>query len=192
MGTSSILDDYRLLANQWTGKLDHTLQQIEDERRALRDAKHERESAREAQKVIQTVAQAIQTEAHGQIAGIVTKCLRSVFDLPYKFEIEFARKRGRTEAILKFVRGETSIDPMTAAGGGVIDVASFALRVACLILARPARRRVIIMDENFKFLSEEYRPRACKMLETLAEELGIQFIQVTHSPELQAGKVIEI
>ncbi len=84
------------------------------------------------------------------------------------------------------------MDPTASVGGGVVDVASFALRLACLLLASPKRRRLLCLDEPFKHLSENYRPAVRELIEVLAREMDVQFIIVTHSNELKIGKVIEL
>jgi len=149
-------------------------------------------AATEAQEMAQAVAQAVQQQAHDQIAKVVSQCLTAVFDEPYTFHIIFERKRGRTEAQLVFDRDGMTLDPMTATGGGVVDVAAFALRLSCLILHKPPLRRILILDEPFKYVSEEYRPRVRELLETLSEEMGVQFLMVTHIQELKTGTVLEI
>jgi DNA repair exonuclease SbcCD ATPase subunit len=148
--------------------------------------------SQEAQGIIQAVAQQVQQAAHDRIASVVSRCLEAVFDEPYEFRIEFERKRGRTEARLEFVRNGTAMDPMTASGGGVVDVAAFALRISSLMLARPPLRRLVVLDEPFKFVSEEYRENVKELLEQLAEEMGIQFLMVTHIRELECGKVVRL
>lgn len=146
----------------------------------------------EAQQLTQQVAQLCQNHAHKQIAQIVSKALEAVFDSPYVFRIIFDRKRGKTEARLVFERDGLEVDPMHQAGGGVIDVAAFALRVAALILSRPKLRKVLVLDEPFKYVSKEYRPRVRQLLESLSKDLHIQIIMVTHDPMLQAGTVIDL
>ena len=149
-------------------------------------------ACQEAQKTCQAVAEYVQGAAHANIAKIVSRCLEAVFDEPYEFKVVFEQKRGRTEARLVFERDGLTVDPMTASGGGVVDVASFALRLACLMLARPAGRRVLIMDEPFRFVSADYRPRVRAMVTGLASEMGVQFIIVTHIDTLRIGEVVEI
>ena len=146
----------------------------------------------EARQILQTVSQVIQEEAHNRIAAVVSRCLETVFDDPYEFTINFEQKRGRTEAQLLFVKDEETLDPLTQSGGGVVDVAAFALRLACLVLSRPPVRRLLIMDEPFRFLSKDYRPAVRGLLNTLAKEMGVQFIIVTHDPEFQLGTVVEV
>ena len=163
-----------------------------DERAVRDNAWANHKYAKRAQEVTQQIAQHTQATAHANIAGTVSRCLAAVFDDPYEFTIDFERKRGRTEARLGLRRGGLCVDPLTAAGGGVIDVAAFALRLTALVLTHPQRRRLLILDEPFRFVSREYRPRISAMLNTLAEELGVQFIMVTHIPELVTGVVLEL
>lgn len=146
-------------------------------------------AAVEAQKIVQAIAEAIQQEAHGRIAGVVSRCLAAVFEDPYEFRIVFEQSRGRTEARLVFARDGVEVNPIDSSGGGVVDVAAFALRLSCLMLSRPARRRVVVMDEPFRFVSKAYRPAVAMLLMQLAKELQVQFIIVTHFPELAIGKV---
>jgi DNA repair exonuclease SbcCD ATPase subunit len=118
--------------------------------------------------------------------------LEAVFDEPYEFKMAFVEKRGRTEVELTFEKDGQVVDPLGASGGGVVDVASFALRVAAILLSGPKSRRLLVLDEPFKFLSKMYRPRIRQLLEELAKEMSMQIIMVTHIDELQTGKIVEI
>lgn len=188
----SLLNDWRTRVLR--AQADHAAAVVtwQTARDALNDVEVAYQDADEAQQYVQAVAETIQEEAHDRIAGVVTRCLAAVFEEPYQFKIKFERIRGRTEARLLFVRDGMEINPIDASGGGVIDVAAFALRVSCLMLARPAVRRVCVLDEPFKFVSADRRPAVRAVLEGLCRDLGIQFIMVTHMPELQCGKIIEL
>jgi DNA repair exonuclease SbcCD ATPase subunit len=177
---------------QLTYKLDRIETAAISEAAALKQAERTLERTQAAQEILQLVAQAVQQQAHEKLSAVVTKCLESVFDDPYEFKIEFERKRGRTEASLRFVRRELDADPLSSTGGGVVDVAAFALRVACLMLHRPRLSKVVILDEPFKFVSAQYREGVRSMLEELAGDLGIQIIMVSHIEELETGKIIEL
>lgn len=142
------------------------------------------------QQSCQIVASSIQTIAHQKIAGLVTKCLSTIFDDPYEFEILFEEKRGKTEARPIFKRrGEVIEEPLKGSGGGVVDVAAFALRLASIILSKPKPRKILILDEPFKFVSEKYRKNIAGLLNDLSNSYGIQIIMVTHINELKAGQV---
>jgi len=161
-------------------------------KRDTKKAKAHHENAVTAAGIIQNVAAEIQQSAHESVAAIVSRCLDAIFDEPYAFQIHFERKRNRTEARLTFERDGVEADPLTASGGGVVDVAAFALRLASLCLSRPAKRRVIVLDEPFKFLSVQYRPRIRELLEGLAKDLNVQFIMVTHLEDLEMGRVLDL
>jgi hypothetical protein len=193
------LSAYRRAAERAYRDYEHAARTAQAESRSLADARTAHETAVSAQTVAQTVAAAVQRTAHDRIASVVSRCLEAIFDDPYEFRIEFDRKRGRTEARLEFVRDDTPINPTEAAGGGVVDVACFALRTAALLLSRPAVRRLLVLDEPFRYVSRDYSPRVRDLVAALATDLGVQFIIVTHDPVLagrnvddQLGKVIRL
>lgn len=146
----------------------------------------------EAQQIIRSVAQQLQTQAHQKVAQVVSSCLRAVFNDPYEFKIHFDQKRGKTEARFTLERDGFEVDPLTASGGGVVDVAAFGLRLACLMLSKPRRRRLLILDEPFRMLSANYAQNAADMLEQMSAELGVQIIMVTHQDAYRIGNVVEI
>jgi DNA repair exonuclease SbcCD ATPase subunit len=165
---------------------------VRENRVAVAEAESHFSAAEESRQIIQGVGQRLQEMAHERIAGVVSKCLEVVFDEPYEFKIVFEKKRNQTEARLVFVRDGMEINPMDAAGGGVVDVAAFALRLACISLRRPKLRRFIVLDEPFRFCSVQFRPRIRLMLEQLSEQFNMQILMVTHAPELVVGKVVEL
>lgn len=147
---------------------------------------------REAQQIAQDVARRLQESCHEQIAGIVTRCLQSVFLDDYEFKIIFDKKRGKTEARFVFILDGEEVDPLRNSAGGEVDVASFALRLAALLLHKPPLRKLLVLDEPMKHLSREFRPNVASLLEELSRELGVQIILVTHAPEIEVGKVIKL
>jgi DNA repair exonuclease SbcCD ATPase subunit len=157
--------------------------------------KKEISCSEKAQAIIQKVAQETQEELEFHISDIVSMALSTVFDTPYKFRVEFVIKRNKTECDLVFEddKGE-KIDPMTASGGGVVDVVTLALRLALWTLQVPRSRNVIILDEPLKFLSKNLLPRAGELLQELSKRLNLQFIIVTHLSELTdcADKVFTV
>jgi DNA repair exonuclease SbcCD ATPase subunit len=163
------------------------------EKAALREGREQVAALTEAQTLVQEAAQAVQTTAHNRIASIVSRCLAELFEEPYTFRIAFTKERGKTSARLELERdGLVLTDPLAECGGGICDVASFALRVSCLLLSTPHRRRVLFLDEPLKHLSAEYRPIIRKVIEKLSKELSVQMIIVSHAHAFRMGKVIEL
>ena len=113
--------------------------------------------------------------------------------------MDFVLKRGKSEADISFVRGdeEEKIHPLSAAGGGAVDVAAFALRVSLWSLANPRTRNVLILDEPFKNINDSTRTmhtKAAEMIKMISDKLNLQIIIITLLPEIldTADKVFEI
>jgi predicted ATPase len=132
----------------------------------------------EAQAFLIKVAQDTQNQLRFHIQDIVQQALDLCFPGEYQFQVSFEVKRGVTTGELFFLKNGQPVNPMDAAGGGVVDVASFALRIAAWALSRD--RNVIVLDEPFRFLSKDLQPRAGQLMQALSEQLGLQIIMVTH------------
>ncbi len=167
------------------------------ESKALNEAREQLRASGTAQVIVQEVAQIIQQKAHDKIASAVTKCLEVVFNDPYEFHIRFNRKRGKTEAQLILRRdGVDRENPLSEVGGGVIDVASLALRLSCVMLSNPVRDRVLILDEPFRNVrGSANKQRLRGLLQSLADEMGFQFVLNVDAqayPEFVLGKTVEL
>jgi DNA repair exonuclease SbcCD ATPase subunit len=186
------LNDEREEVSEIARALAFAVKTQEDETSKLAEAVTKLHHVQQAQEILQLVSRAVQQRAHEKISEVVSRCLTAVFDEPYSFKINFEMKRGKTEAQLRFTRDGLDVDPMSASGGGVVDVAAFALRVACLVLHRPRLAQVVVLDEPFRFLSAQYRDNVRSMLEELSREMRIQIIMVTHIEEIATGKIIDL
>src|SRR5262249_23070754 len=132
-------------------------ERVTEEEGNLRRAQQGVTDATQAQSLVQAVAEAVQTAAHRQLDAVVTRSLKAVFGKDaYAFHIGFVKKRGRREAELTLAEGEHVLDkPLSQGAGGQCDVAAFALRCAQLLLERPARRRVLFLDQPFAHINGE-------------------------------------
>ena len=141
----------------------------------------------QAQAIIQLVAQKTQGELEYRLSEIVSLALAAVFEDPYKLKVNFVIQRGKTECVLLFEKNGETFDPLSSTGGGAVDIAAMALRVAIWSLTQPKTRNVLILDEPFRFLSKEYQIKASLMLKELSEKLSLQIIMVSHSESLIDG-----
>ena len=116
------------------------------------------------------------------MSSIVSSALVGIFPDPYEFVVRFVQKRNKTECLLLFRRDGEEFTPVDSSGGGALDIASFALRVAFWCIG--STRNSIILDEPFRFLSANLQSKAGELLKRLSKELNIQFIVVTHIKEL--------
>jgi DNA repair exonuclease SbcCD ATPase subunit len=149
------------------------------------------ENCQKARAIVQIVAEQTQKKIEFHISNLVSMALASVFPDPYEFALRFVQRRNKTEADLIFMKNGNEGDPIDISGGGALDVASFALRVAIWSI-RPTRN-TLMLDEPFKFVSRDLQPKCSNMIKYLSEKLKIQLIIVSHIPEIidRADKIFE-
>lgn len=169
-----------LEVNRLLGKRDHLQSAVEKADSERVGLKRDLVLAEEALSIAQRIGRETQNEVAVHIGDVVTDALQ-ILNEPYEFVIEFVEKRNKTEAVISFVRDGMKLDPIPSSGGGAVDVASFALRIA--LWAVSGGRPVMILDEPFRFLSAYLRPKAGELLQRLSETLGLQFIVVSHEHE---------
>jgi hypothetical protein len=177
------LNNLRSRLEQERGKLSQLLSDKYTTEDKLNSSLELRIDIEEAQLIIQTVSQGTQNQITEYISDLVSSALDAVFDNPYKLQLTFVQRRGKTEADLKFLRDGHELDPLEESGGGVINVASTALRVGLWSLTKSSRN-VLILDEPFHFLhSTEAHRKVSELLKSLSEELSLQIILVTGEVE---------
>lgn len=161
--------------------------EIKDMQRDLR--RHE-----QAREIVRNVGMKTQQQLQFHISDIVSLALDSVFDDPYELKVEFIQRRNKTECDLTFQRGGEQMDPLSASGGGAVDVASFALRIASWAMMNPRSRNVIVLDEPLRFLSEDHQEQASRIIKELSDRLKLQFLIITHEPLLgeYADRVFQV
>lgn len=152
----------------------------------LKKWKKEELSYEKALEIAKTVAETTQERLRIHLSGMVSSALQAVFKAPYEFHVDFTKRRNTVEVDFSLSKGKEldKIDILNASGGGVADVASFSLRVACLLLSTPKRRPFLAMDEPFRFVSEEYQARIGELIRELNKTLGIEFLIISHEKEL--------
>jgi len=132
-----------------------------------------------AKKILQEVALKTQQQLSYNVSDIVSMALETVFETPYELKLEFIERRNKTECDIYFVRDGLKIDPFSG-GGGAIDIAAFALRVALWSMQQPKPRPTLILDEPFKHLKgEDANRKVLEMVSKISKKLNIQIIMVS-------------
>lgn len=166
----------------------------EDAEKELKRAEKYYDSALKARSIIQIVAENTQKNIEYHVSNLVTMAMSSVFPDPYTFSLKFVQRRNKTEADLVFSKRDNDTDDiLNAGGGGVADVASFALKVSLWSIKRT--RPVFLLDESFKFLhNPTYQEKASEMIKEVSRKLNLQVIIVSDQQNIlkDADKVIEI
>lgn len=131
------------------------------------------------------VTKATQIQFKERVESLVTMALRSVYDRPLEFELQFLQKGNRFQCIPKVIEGDNEYEPEEQLGGGALDVISFAFRVVLWSLQSPRTRPTFVMDEPLRFLGEGVLlDRAGTMLREISHKLDFQIIIITHAPQL--------
>ena len=169
-------DNYKRYKSDYTDMLD-----------SLEIAKERVVTVNKARAYFQEIAETTQRDVADTLSVIITSAIKAVFDTDeYRCEIIFGTARNQSDAKLILVKGEEEIDePLDSISGGMIDVAAFAARVGFIFLK--GSRKVLIADEPFKGVSEDFKGRCPEMLRLLSEQLGMQFIIISHMKEMIDG-----
>ena len=186
------IQSYQQKIQRSKGKLDSLQSRKEKVSNDLQQLIVRQKALEEAQAFIQIVAQETQEQLKYNICDIVNLSLATCFPDEYVFDIDFKIERGRTSARLIFLKNGIEVDPIDASGGGVVDLASFALRLSAWSLGHTDN--VIILDEPFRFLSKDLQPRAGEIMSKLSKSLGLQMILVSHSNEIidNSDRIFEV
>ena len=92
-----------------------------------------------------------------------------------------------------FLNGGKEESPLEASSGGKLEIAAFALRLVCVLLSRPAKRRLLVLDEPFKSVhGEEYRERTRELVEEMAKKMGFQIVMATGLSWLKCGRIADV
>lgn len=151
---------------------------------SIKDSAASLKNHEEALEVIKQVGLKTQEKLQYHISDIATLALSAVFPEPYELSVDFVLRRNKIECDISFLRNGEKINPLTESGGGAVDVASFALRIASWSMKHPRTRPTIVLDEPMKNVSRNLQEKASQMIKEVSEKLGIQFIIVTHEPTL--------
>ncbi len=133
-------------------------------------------------RLLEAIATQGQELIRDRIDKPVTTALRTVYqDNSLAFETEVERSGDRMEVDFRFKKGDRTVTGpiLDSEGGGLIDVASFTLRL-CLFRLEGCKGP-LVLDEPFRHIDQQALPRATEFVNTVTTDMGIQVIVVTHS-----------
>jgi len=166
------------------------LEQQREDSKAMREHDQRRITTLEAAaELVQAATETRRQELKDRVESLVTRGLRAVFgrnDYEFAFDVSLSRSM---IGVVPVLRSEFEGDMIETAiteghGGGIADVVSFVLRVVVLSLTRPRLAPVMVLDESFRHVSPDCLRGVATLLRELNQSAGIQFILVTHKPEL--------
>jgi hypothetical protein len=136
----------------------------------------------EALEFLSAVGTKSQEDLKNFIEHTVSLALRAVFEKDYKFKLEFEVKYKQPTAEFFIINpaGKEISPKDEEGGGGVSDVVAFALRAIVWSLHNPRPRAFMVLDEPFKNIDANRRPKAAELLKQFVEMFDIQLLLVTH------------
>jgi DNA repair ATPase RecN len=182
---NNIVTRIKTIKNERQNKLEKLNKTIKQEKVNQKDAE-------DALVFVTKVFAEIRKELEIHLSGIVTNALNLVFPDKYRFNIEHVFKYNKTaiDMYLTDSDGNRLDDVLESVGGGVADVCSIALRLACIHLA--GLPKVIVLDEPFRAVSKDKHCLIAQMLKEFSKQLQVQWIIITHEMELLNENVIDL
>jgi len=162
-----------------------TIKRIQELELNYKVLKSRLEDLNESVSVINIVGVMANDDSKSIIEGIVTEALQLIYDESYSFIIDTRIQRDQPESYLSVKIGENEYSLRDEElGGGVIDVVSFTLRVTMWAISDPQVDDVLMLDEPLRNLDSERLTKMGVIIKKLSDSLGIQFLIVTHEPQL--------
>lgn len=118
-----------------------------------------------------------------RMAGLITYGLKTIFDdQKLTFAPEITKKNEKIYIELKTHNNGIEGD-FRAFGGSVAVIESFLMRILCLLKKNYAR--LMLLDETFAPVGEEYIANTAKLISELSKKIGLDVLLVTHQKEFQ-------
>lgn len=125
-----------------------------------------------------------QNQAKERLEEMVTRGLQVIFGTELSFHVVQSVKANQpvTEFLISSQYEGRTVDTsvMDARGGGMAAVTGYMIRLVVLLLT-PKARRILFLDETFRFVSKEFEGRLADFLAEVAERANVQHVLVTHS-----------
>ncbi len=132
-----------------------------------------------------TIGKTVQSKLVNYFNGLVTSMLQIIYGSEYKFELVFDIQKTGPKCFPKLHKGDLILSDLKYdMGGGILDIISFAMRLAVWSLESPRTEPIFLLDEPFKYVSVDKLTLVGEALKEIVESLDIQLIMVSHEEEL--------
>lgn len=174
----------RRYVDQEIGQLKALVSQANTLQSSIQSEKELIEVTEQVVGLLNSIGEERQHYAQQQIEALVTKGLQTIFEENLSFHVVTTIKNNASHVsfVVRTTREDGSLmetSVMDARGGGLASIVGFLLRVVYLLLSK--QRRLLILDETFAAVSDEYETRLADFVRELVDKAGLQIILVTHS-----------
>jgi len=151
---------------------------------ALATAESETALLEQVTTLLQGLEAAWQKNFQTSVAKVISRGLTLVFEEPMELKIVSKVRADVTTVDFRIVQGEGAdaieTDILGAKGGTVIALVNVLVRALLILSARPALRRIMILDEVFGLADPRYYEAFGSLLREMCDKLGFQIILVSH------------
>jgi len=139
----------------------------------------------DANRFLISFSESIRKKLKDKLESLTNMALKSIFpDKGMTFIIKPNRTKIGLHYDLYLETDGTITSLFDSKGGGVHEIISIAIRISYLRMLKGSLRQTLILDESLKFLDSTRMKLAIKWLKSVSEKMEIQFIIITHIPEL--------
>lgn len=145
---------------------------------------------------LQTLSDQTRQQIIDKISGIVTDALQKIKDPNLEFKMALTTERNQVDVsfyVKNTITGQ-EYDILDSCGGSIADIVTYPLKISLLLKWEPTLSRVLILDENFKYVSVADQEPLGEFVRQVSDKLSLQTILVTHSPTVasKAHRVFEV
>jgi DNA repair exonuclease SbcCD ATPase subunit len=131
-----------------------------------------------------------QLQAQAVIEELVTRGLQTIFDDTLSFHIvQSTRAKAATvEFLIRKTLSDSVLETpvLEGQGGGLSATIGFLLRLVVMLLGTgTSEENILVLDESFAHVSDEYLPALGEFLREIVDKTGVQIIMVTHQPQFE-------
>jgi DNA repair exonuclease SbcCD ATPase subunit len=182
------MTNFKLFSEQYR-ELKTTLELLTKEKkfkeREIKILTDQQEKHVKARYVLTEVSRNTQQRFKDRVETLITLAIQSVFERPFKFKLNMEMARNKFSCFPVVEEEGNEYIPSEEMGGGILDIISFAFRIVLWSLKSPRSRSLFILDEPMKFVGkDELLQRAVMMIKEISERMGLQFVIVTHEPQI--------
>lgn len=178
-------DQFDLLHSKYIETL-NTLDYVEKKVKELEEKKEKLEQRQrdvgEARAVVQEIAFQTQKNLEFHVSSLVTTAVKHVDPTWPDYEVEFVKRRNKTECDILFCENGKRQHPLGGAGGGSCDVSSFAQLISYWTLRK--NRPFFFLDEPFRNVSPDLQHRVSEMLTMVCDKIKIQILMISHADDI--------
>lgn len=169
------------------GQMKFTLRRTEEVKDEIKELQEEINNLDKSSAVLNSIGEDLQIKAQDTIEALVTRGLQQIFDESLSFHIiqNVKAKSVSVEFVVRTTLPDMVVDTpvMDARGGGLAATIGFLLRVVIMLLKNGRDKdNILILDETFAMVSDEYLEGLGEFLRELVDKTGIQILMVTHQP----------